>query len=345
MNDNTPLRTPRPRRTRFLVVAAATVVLVSGGAVGCTSLAAKDSSDCESLLSAPTLQRSLGDAYREDMDCAALGRAIKDAATGSVPGRHTLPEARTMQATLAAVNGDMEKRQEPSIPADLRAPLAAALADYAQDSYEILSGVNGEYTRRADSGPWQDGETVRMSAHPDDFANVLRAVSEDPAAYAEVRAAHVRTCATHLAAVPSQATGSAYTGPARSCAAGLGYYDGIGDDIPESHAESQAAAWRSGVLQRLKATADSPPSYEVNRAQHIAGRWQQAVIEQVDSAQARFLKDDSSRIVGIWTGARGDGIDSKKVNDLELTVVGDANSSAEEVEGTLRCVRRPTECG
>ncbi|MFH0522028.1 hypothetical protein ACHBTE_33280 [Streptomyces sp. M41] len=275
------------------------------------------------------------------MDCAALGRAMKDATTGSAPGRHTLPEARAMQATLAAVNEDIEKRQEPSIPPELRAPLAAALVDYAQDTYEILAGVNGEYTRRADSGPWQDGETVRMSAHPDDFTNVVRAVSEDPSAYADVRAAHVRTCATHLAAVPSQATGAAYTGPARSCAVGLGHYDGIGDDIPES----QAAAWRSGVLQRLKATVDSPPPYEVNRAQHIAGSWQQAVIEQVDSERTRFLKDDSSRIVGIWAGARGDGIDSKQVNDLELTVVGDANSSAVEAEKSLRCTRHPTECG
>ncbi|WP_330358211.1 hypothetical protein [Streptomyces chartreusis] len=340
MNDNTPPQTARPR-THLFVVAATALVLVGGGAVGYAVVAQDDRSACEGLLTDTTLQRSLGDAYRENMDCDTLGRAIEDAATGSAPGRHTLPEARTMQATLAAVSEDIEQREEPSIPSDLRAPLAAALADYAQDTYEILSGVNGDYTRRADSAPWQDGKTVRMSAHLDDLVNVLRAVSEAPAAYADVRAAHVRTCATRLAAVPSQATGSVYTGPARSCAVGLGYYDGIVDDVPKS----QASTWRSGVLQRLKATADSFPPYEVNRAQHIAGSWQQAVLEQVDSDQTQFLKDDSSRIVGIWTGARGEGIDSKKVNDLELTIADDANSSAMEAEQTLQCTRHPTECG
>ncbi|MBT1090555.1 hypothetical protein [Streptomyces sp. Tu102] len=341
MNDNTPPQTARPRRTRLFVVAATALVLVGGGAVGYALVAQDDRSTCENLLSDAALQRSLGDAYREDMDCGTLGRAIEDAATGSAPGRHTLPEARTMQAALAAVSGDIEQRQEPSIPANLRAPLAAALADYAQDTYEILSSVNGNYARRADGAPWQDGKTVRMSAHLDDLVNVIRAVSQAPAAYADVRAAHVRTCATHLAAVPSQATGSVYTGPARSCAVGLGYYDGIVDDLPKSG----AATWRSGVLKRLKATADSFPPYEVNRAQHIAGSWQQAVIEQVDSDQTQFLKDDSSRIVGIWTGARGDGVDSKKVNDLEVTIADDANSSAMEAQETLQCTRRPTECG
>lgn len=254
MNNNTPPQTARPRRKLLLAAAATALVLVGGGAVGYTLVAREDKPDCETVLSDATLQRSLGDAYREDMDCGALGRAIKDAATGSAPGRHTLPEARTVQATLAVVSEDIEQRHEPSIPADLRAPLAATLADYAQDTYEILSGVNGEYTHREDSAPWQDGKTVRMSAHLDDLINVMRAVSEDPAAYADLRAAHVRGCATHLAAVSTQATGSVYSGPARSCAAGLGHYDGIADDMPESGAEE----WRSGVLQRLKTTAGSP---------------------------------------------------------------------------------------
>ncbi|MFD5841038.1 hypothetical protein [Streptomyces chartreusis] len=83
----------------------------------------------------------------------------------------------------------------------------------------------------------------------------------------------------------------------------------------------------------------------MNRAQHIAGSWQQTVLEQVDSDQTQFLKEDGSRIVGIWTGARGEGTDSKRVNDLELTIADDANSSAMEAEGTLQCTRRPTECG
>lgn len=122
MNDNTPPQTARPR-THLFVVAATALVLVGGGAVGYAVVAQDDRSACEGLLTDTTLQRSLGDAYRENMDCDTLGRAIEDAATGSAPGRHTLPEARTMQATLAAVSEDIEQREEPSIPSDLRAPL------------------------------------------------------------------------------------------------------------------------------------------------------------------------------------------------------------------------------
>lgn len=341
MSDNTPPQTARPRRTRLFAAAAAALVLIGGGAVGYAFVAREDNPDCDSLQSDTDLQSSLGGAYRQDMDCAALGTAIRDAATGSTPGVHTLAQARAMQAALGAVSEDIERGQEPSIAPEIRAPLAAAMADYAQDTYEILSGVNGEYTHREDSAPWRDGRTIRMSVHPDDLVNVLRAASQDPAAYADLRAAHVRACSTRLAVVPTQATGPSYTGPARGCAVGLGYYDGIADDIPKSQAEQ----WRSDVLRRLDKTAVSPPPYEVNRAQYVAGSWQKAVAERVDANQTLFLTNDSSRIVEIWATARGDGIDSKKVNDLQATVASDANSSSVETEAALRCTRHPTECG
>ncbi|MFC5219925.1 hypothetical protein [Streptomyces coerulescens] len=341
MNDNTSPQTTRARRTRFLAAAAAALALIGGGAVGYAHVAGEDPLDCTDLSSDTALRRALGDVYREDMDCGALGKAIRSAATGADPGRHTLAEARAMQAALTAVAEDIERRREPVVASDLRAPLAAALVDYAQDTQEILNGVNGEYTHREDDAPWRDGGTVRMPARIDELVKVLRAVSQDPAAYGDLRAAHVRQCAARLIKVPTRATDARYTSPARSCAAGLGHFDGIADDIPKSQAEQ----WRSDVLLRLKDTVGSPPSYEADPARHIAGRWQLAVIEQVDVDQTRFLKEDSARIVVIWAAARGEGTDSKRVNDLQATVAGDANSSAVETEGTLRCTRHPMECG
>ncbi|MDO0909857.1 hypothetical protein QQM39_02960 [Streptomyces sp. DT2A-34] len=162
-----------------------------------------------------------------------------------------------------------------------------------------------------------------------------------PYGCADMRAAHVRQCATHLAGVPTQATGPLCTGPARSCAAGLGYFDGVADDIPES----QAGQWRSDVLRRLKNTAGSPPPYKANRAGYIAGSRQQAVIERVDADPAPFLEKDSSRIIVIWATARGEGINSGKVDDLQADVASDANSSSTETEEVLGCTRHPTECG
>ncbi|WP_328877085.1 hypothetical protein [Streptomyces sp. NBC_00299] len=122
-------------------------------------------------------------------------------------------------------------RREPVVAPDLRAPLAAALVDYAQDTQEIPNGVNGEYTHGEDEVPRRDGATIRMPARIDDLVKVLRAVSQDPAAYGDLRAAHVRQCAARLAEVPARATGARYSWPARSCAAGLGYFArGAGTD-------------------------------------------------------------------------------------------------------------------
>lgn len=341
MSTITPQTATRTRRTRVFAMAGAALVLIGGGLVGYALATRDDGADCDALLSDKSLQRALGDGQRADMSCSDLGIAIRSVVVGTTPGRHTVTQARAMQAALGAVSEDIERRQEPAVAPDLRVPLAAALVDYAQDTHEILSGVNDEYREREDSAPWQDGKTVRMSAHLDDLVNVLRAVSQDSTAYADLRAAHVRQCATRLAEVPADATGPFYTGPSRNCAAGLGYFDGIADDVPESQAEQ----WRSDVLRRLKNTADSPPPWKVNHARHIAGSWQQAVVERVDADHARFLQDDSVRIIDIWAKARGDGIDSKKVNDLQKKTANDANTSSVETEEALRCTRHPTECG
>ncbi|MFB8757505.1 hypothetical protein [Streptomyces nigra] len=341
MNDNTPPQKTPSRRTRYLAAAAAALVLTGGGAIGYVLVAGEDTSDCGSLSSGPALRRSLGDAYREDMDCAAPGTAIRGATTGATPGHHTIAEARAMQTALTAIAEDIDRRQDPVVAADLRAPLAAALVDYAQDTQEILNGVNGEYTRREDDEPWRDGSTVRMPTPTDDLVKVLRALSDDPAAYADLRAAHVRQCPTHLAEVPAQATGARYTWPARNCAAGLGYLDGIADDIPKSRTEQ----WRADVLLRLKDTADNAPSYEANAVRHISSSWQQQVIEQVDAHQPRFLQNDSTRVIEIWATARGQDTDSKEVNALQHKTANDGSTSLVETEETLRCARNPTECG
>lgn len=182
------------------------------------------------------------------------------------------------------------------------------MADYAQDTGEILNDVNDAYAEHEDGAPWRDRGTVRMSAPLDELVAVLRGLSQDPHAYADLRAAHVRHCADDLAAVPDRADGPTFTGPARNCAAGLGYYDGIADDIPDAQSEQ----WRSDVLQRLKGTLNSPPSYGSDPAGHIAASWQQDVVGQVAAGRPRFLTADSARIVRIWATARGEALDSEK---------------------------------
>ncbi|MEV6949205.1 hypothetical protein AB0N07_46340 [Streptomyces sp. NPDC051172] len=82
-----------------------------------------------------------------------------------------------------------------------------------------------------------------------------------------------------------------------------------------------------------------PGRTEAARARYIAGSRQQAVVERVDADQAQFLEDDSSRIIDSWATARGEGIDSKKVNAQQQKTANDADSSSVEAEKALRCTR------
>ncbi|MFM9371537.1 hypothetical protein [Streptomyces sp. Da 82-17] len=286
------------------------------------------------------LQRALGTTYRAEMSCGDLGKAIRQAATGPTPGEHTLREARVMQASLTAVGKEIEQQQEPTIAQELRTPVAAALADYAQDTGEILNAVNDAYIDHEDDGAWQDGKTVRMSAPLDELIDVLRALSQSPDAYADLRAAHVRQCAVGLAAVPSRAAGPTYTAPGRNCAAGLGYYDGIAEDIPDS----QSKQWRSDVLQRLRNSMGTPPAYSTDPAQHITASWQRDAVRQVKVGGSGFLTDDSTRILDIWATARGDDLDARKLDALQEDMGSDACSRAEETTKQLACTREPSKC-
>ncbi|CAM5470542.1 MULTISPECIES: hypothetical protein [Streptomyces] len=341
MNDTTPSPTPRTRRTRLIGAAVAALVLIGGGAVAYALLDGEDTPGCAALASDPALRRSLGDAYREGMDCGALGAAIRDAATGPEPGRHTLAEARALHTALTTVAEDIERRRNPGIAPDLRAPLAAALTDYAADTYEVLTGVNGEYTHREDDGPWRDAGTVRTPARVNDLVTVVRAVSEDPAAYADLRAAHVRQCAARLAEVPARTTGARYTGPARGCAAGLGRFDAVAADIPESW----AGQWRTDVLRHLADTAGSTPPYATDPAGHLASRWRHLAADRTDTDAPRFLGDDSTRLIDLWTTARHEPSDAAPVKELKAEAAADAGTGAAETRKALACTRRPAECG
>ena len=88
-----------------------------------------------------------------------------------------------------------------------------------------------------------------------------------------------------------------------------------------------------------------PGRTEAARARYIPGIRQQAVVERLDADQAQLLEDDSSRIIDIWATARGEGVDSKKVNALKQKTANDADSSSVEADKALRCTRLPTECG
>ncbi|MFM9368262.1 hypothetical protein [Streptomyces sp. Da 82-17] len=185
---------------RALLCGAAALVLAGGGLVGYDVFVRE--SGCHGLLEDRAVQRLLGDRYAPDMECGELGAAVRDATTGSAPGRHTLVQARNMQAVVVALSKETERRKDPVIAAGLRGPLADALVDYAADTHATLAGEDGHRPRRH-RAPWEEEGTVRMPVGEADLVRALRAVSEDPQAYARLRNAQTEVCAETMASVPA----------------------------------------------------------------------------------------------------------------------------------------------
>ncbi|SOD82738.1 hypothetical protein [Streptomyces sp. Ag109_G2-15] len=64
----------------------------------------------------------------------------------------------------------------------LAVPFSEALADYADDTDQILTSVNVDYIRAETSStsPWQDEAGVHMSVSVDSLLHVVRAISHSP---------------------------------------------------------------------------------------------------------------------------------------------------------------------
>ncbi|MET9293599.1 hypothetical protein [Streptomyces sp. NPDC003077] len=327
---------PRTSRKRIALWAALALILVGGGTTGYV-LATRDSDPgCEHLLNSEPLRQELGARMRPGMSCGELGAALRGAATGPTPGRHTLAQARIMRATVTAISEDIAQRKDPVIAPALREPVATALADYSADTFEILAGVNGDYDDH--DAPWRDGAVVRTPVKRVDVVRTMRAVSENPSAYATLRTAQTRQCAIGLAGVPLQATGAALRVSARDCGAGLGYLDGIADDIPQATSHT----WRAAVISHLTTGGTTPPAYREDPVRHLTATWQQD-LSRKQPKETGFLKRQLAELVRTWVAGRGTPRDESTVGTLQDAVARDASTSVGETAEIMQCTRQPEE--
>ncbi|MDI3408393.1 hypothetical protein [Streptomyces cavernicola] len=334
----------RSARRRLVVWSAIGMGVLGSAALGYLFASQDRAADCGHLLKNGSLQRVLGNEYVSDMSCAELGSVLRAATTGATPGRHTLGEARNMQAVVLALSEETQRRRNPAVAVELREPLADALVDYAADIHANLTGSDGDPQPQRHRRPWKDGETVRMPVEEDDLIRALRAVSQDPQAYARLRTAQTEKCADGLASVPTARSLSVEDGgPALDCAVVLGHFDGIADDIPEG----ERATWQAAVFQHIADTApESAPSYGRDPAGHIAGAWQRDFVG-VEPPSSGFLGEDALAVIDIWAeGREEDSTDSgvKALKRESLTVEADG---AEAAARLLACTREPdaAECG
>ncbi|AXG77237.1 hypothetical protein DVK44_05550 [Streptomyces paludis] len=263
------------RRTRTALLSAGAVALVVVG-VGTWAWTRDDGgSACSVLREDGRIRTVLGSAYRDDLDCAALGEKLKDSATGSGEGAHSVEQARAMRDIISAT-GDTLKSDGLALDSALRMPLAEILADYTPDTHEILRRLDFDYEKHLSDGePWEDDSGVRVTVPNDTLVRVIRAISQDPAAYAVIRIAEGRHAAGKLVAIPARADDLKINLAACGNARTLGSLDGIAADTTAGLSKEKRTRWENQVIEALSAQASSSgiPPYKTDPVGHVTGTW------------------------------------------------------------------------
>ncbi|AJE42000.1 DUF6571 family protein [Streptomyces nodosus] len=191
-----------------------------------------------------------------------LGAALEAAATGHPPlakGQDPWPEMSHSDAEARVMHGIIEELKpstgnDADVKRNLRQPLANALAEYTNDTHEILGGMGTEYVRAATGdGYFHDGETVHLGVSQKDLVQVMRGLSDDPDAYATLHKAESRYINAELNKIPDGETDFAQSGPLGKAGAALGNYSAIREDVINSDRMDDylKADWKSKIAYHI----------------------------------------------------------------------------------------------
>ncbi|WP_330298580.1 hypothetical protein [Streptomyces sp. NBC_00503] len=294
------------------------------GALGAWLTFGRDTAaPCNGLPEDGRVQKSVGADVHPGMSCAALGQAIVKA-TAAEQGRHSQAQAQAVKDVLFSPGLGYTKNLR--IDPALRVPLATVLADYAVDTHEMLAGLDSQYVFKmgpADA-PWESSGTYHLAVEHLVFRNVVRAVSQDPQAYAILRLAETRYAAQQLAAVPGDATGAAFSLPPTKNARALGILDGLTD----GYARDQA--WRTAVHDGLLREPTTQGSYQENPSAYLTATWLQGLRNTPEAELANRLRTQGVDIARAWTQARN--TDESTRQDLLAEVDRSALSAYSEAK-------------
>ncbi|MFF6788461.1 hypothetical protein ACFY9C_05235 [Streptomyces filamentosus] len=292
-----PKESARPRSAAAVIVLGVCLALLAG--LGAWLLLGRESAPpCGDLTENPRIQKSVGEAVQSGMSCVALGEAIVKASAGDEQGNHTLAQAQALKDVLTT----LEDQGSGSVTIDpaLRRPLAIALSDYAPDLHAMLGGIAVEdfVTKAAPSEPpWESDGTYHLTVLTDTLRNVLRAVMEDPDAYATLRLAETRTTGQRLAAVPADAKGYSLSVPHTESARALGVLDGIADSVIRDLDDKQARKWRAAVVHRLDADRTSTKD-------GLAVTWLDGLSSTPEAQRYELLRTQGVDMTRLWTEQR-----------------------------------------
>ncbi|WP_188276311.1 hypothetical protein [Streptomyces sp. CBMA152] len=302
---------PKARRVPVKVLALTGAVVVLAGAVGTWLVLRSDGGgaqpSCATVGKNARIQKDLAPADTKGMNCPDLAAALKKAAASDGSGRHTLQQAGVMRDLINTLDDDFRDRSRADIAAPLRQTVADLLADYSTDVHTMLVHYveSAEYLKHAgpDGGPWRDDKgVVRMPVANQPLILVMRAVSDDPAAYATLRKAETARSADDLARITKTSSGADVSVPVNGTATAMGLLDGIADDVLAARSTSEATQWKADAVKGLSDADTSPvPAYSADPAHYITRTWERGA----GSGGFPALGKQTESMVGILVKASG----------------------------------------
>ncbi|MFJ6611791.1 hypothetical protein ACIQPT_16120 [Streptomyces sp. NPDC091289] len=296
---------PSLSRRRIHTVLAGLTALVLATGVWRLVEGGDATSDCGSLARSPAMVSALGPGHSGDMTCPELGDAVKSATTGDSSGPRPEERANAMKKVFNAVSDSVEVGR--GLPAEIRRPLAEALAGYTDDLQEVLDGTNSRYHDAG--GPsgavWKGTDGFHVSVYKTSLVPVLRALSESPEAYAVLRNAQTDWGARTLAAAPADSSDAALMTLVTVNAAALGTYDGIAADIVRAKKGTSGEEWADTVYGSLREPSRFLPRAVPSTAvsDEITRGWRETLSTVPDNERIDHLKKQGTHTCGAWSDA------------------------------------------
>lgn len=258
---------------------------------------------CSSLFEDKRVVKALGES-RGGHDCAQLSSGLKEVTMGEEPGEHSLKQAQATRDIMLVLGERLDDGGSKSIEQSLRVPLAEILADYVSDTHEIFKDLDVEYARHElpGKGPWKDSFGVHMSVPPESLLRVMRAVSEDPTAYAAIRMAESHYSAKILTGTPRDADEIVMNVRACGNAPAFGALDAISSDITSRLPNEKSDSWESQMAESVTSSMGTVPKYGKDPAGYVVGTWVKSL--QSKANVSAVLRNQSTAMLQIWTKNR-----------------------------------------
>ncbi|MFM9368260.1 hypothetical protein [Streptomyces sp. Da 82-17] len=282
---------------------------------------------------------NLIDSYGRDPSNSrvGLGSLLESATTGDQEGPpHSDGQARIMRDTISRLDTAVG---DEAIKPNLRQPLANCLADYTNDTHEILSGVESSHTDHAPAeggdGLFGSDKNAHIAPDSDKLIRVMRGVAEDPDAYSTMHKAEMAHTAKQMEEGGN--TADSVRDPARKGAAALGAYDAVREDVINDKRDDANAQedWKAKAVYHLVGAPVTAVPGIGDGAQRALDAWTYDISnkekDENNDQAADEVADESLKsqremriLVDSWAQEDGNpGKDHWTVNDLQLDMRND----------------------